>query len=282
MPISQNKLMPYSDNPSITEENNTEQRSARTPTRKKRGSSRFKPGQFFQRWFMSSRQLRFPGQQSVTHINLNRSINDSLRSPIRIRPAFCIISLINIIFLAIIGFSRTGHSVIAIPKKLFHFFGFALITGLFYSIPDIDDSSRVIWYWNYFNEILTGAVCFFLGGFGSEFIQLFLPWKVFSWGDLLANELGCLAGYQLSRSLHRRYRNKLELSSLYEPLGAGGSSSRDLDSSFEQDEDEENSNDRQQASSNPIFGANNPELSNVWSDRLEEGQEYFRFEEDEE
>ncbi|OAV93466.1 hypothetical protein PTTG_11852 [Puccinia triticina 1-1 BBBD Race 1] len=86
MPISQNKLMPYSDNPSITEENNTEQRSARTPTRKKRGSSRFKPGQFFQRWFMSSRQLRFPGQQSVTHINLNRSINDSLRSPIRIRP----------------------------------------------------------------------------------------------------------------------------------------------------------------------------------------------------
>ncbi|EFP86975.2 uncharacterized protein PGTG_12716 [Puccinia graminis f. sp. tritici CRL 75-36-700-3] len=277
MPISQNKLMPYSDNPSMIEEPAREhRRNPGTSTRKNRPSSRFKLGKFFQKWIMSSRHLKIPGQQQ--HVNLH----DSARFPIKIRPAFCILTLINIILLAIVGFSRTSHSIIAIPKKLFHFFGFALITGLFYSIPDIEDSSKVIWYWNFFNEILTGIVCFFLGGFGSEFIQLFLPWKVFSWGDLLANELGCLAGYQLSRSLHRRYRNKLELSSLYEPLGAGGSSSRDLDLSSEHDEDEEHLNDRQHASSNTLFGANNPELSNVWSDRLEEGHEYFRFEEDEE
>ena len=71
----------------------------------------------------------------------------------------------------------------------------------------------------------------------------------------------------------------MELSSLYEPLGAAGSSSRDLDFSSEQD-DEENLNDRQQTL-NAIFNVNDPELANVWSDRVEEGQEYFRFEEDE-
>ncbi|KAA1101857.1 hypothetical protein PGT21_031596 [Puccinia graminis f. sp. tritici] len=183
MPISQNKLMPYSDNPSMIEEPAREhRRNPGTSTRKNRPSSRFKLGKFFQKWIMSSRHLKIPGQQQ--HVNLH----DSARFPIKIRP----------------------------------------------------------------------------------------------WGDLLANELGCLAGYQLSRSLHRRYRNKLELSSLYEPLGAGGSSSRDLDLSSEHDEDEEHLNDRQHASSNTLFGANNPELSNVWSDRLEEGHEYFRFEEDEE
>jgi len=142
----------------------------------------------------------------------------------------------------------------------------------------------VIWYWDYFNEILTGFVCFFLGGFGTEFVQIFLPWKVFSWGDILANELGCLTGYQLSRLLHRHYRTKLELSSLYQPLEAVGSS-RDLDVFSEQDDDEENLHKRrqqqQQASSPAIFGHHHPELANVWSDRLEEGHELFTFDEDE-
>lgn len=248
------------------------------PTRKNGSSTRFRPKKFFQKWIMSSTYLKLPGQQHAMYIHPNDSNNHSSRFPVKIRPAFCIITVVNIIILAIIGFSRTSQSII-LPKNLFHFFGFALITSLFYSIPDIEDSLKVIWYWNYFNEILTGFVCFFLGGFGSEFIQLFLPWKVFSWGDLLANELGCLTGYQLSRSLHRRYRSRLELSSLYEPLGASGSSSRDLDLSSEQD-DEENLNDRQQAS-NATFNVNDPELANVWSDRVEEGEEYFRFEEDE-
>ncbi|KAI7965841.1 hypothetical protein MJO29_001589 [Puccinia striiformis f. sp. tritici] len=282
MPISQNKLMPYSDNPSEIEESGTEPRKSRgTTTRKNRPSSRFKGRKFFQKWIMSSRRLKLPGQQHATHLRPNGSTNDPSGLPIKIRPAFCLLTLINIIILAILGFSRTNHVILAIPKKLFHFFEFTIITSLFYSIPDIEDSSKVIWYWNYFNEILTGIVCFFLGGFMSEFIQLFLSWKVFSWGDLLANELGCLAGYQLSRSLHRRYRDKLALSSLYEPLGAGGSNPRDLELSSEQDEDEENSHDRQDASLKALFGADNPELSNVWSDRLEEGHEYFRFEEDE-
>ncbi|POW05158.1 hypothetical protein PSTT_09920 [Puccinia striiformis] len=188
MPISQNKLMPYSDNPSEIEESGTEPRKSRgTTTRKNRPSSRFKGRKFFQKWIMSSRRLKLPGQQHATHLRPNGSTNDPSGLPIKIRP----------------------------------------------------------------------------------------------WGDLLANELGCLAGYQLSRSLHRRYRDKLALSSLYEPLGAGGSNPRDLELSSEQDEDEENSHDRQDASLKALFGADNPELSNVWSDRLEEGHEYFRFEEDE-
>lgn len=241
----------------------------------------FKFKNFFHRWVMGSHRLRI-SKESFSHLlRISGTIhhhNDPAKFPIKIRPAFCLFTLITLIFLAIVGFSRTVQSAIPVPKKLFHFLGFALITGLFYSIPDLDDSLRVIWYWNYFNEILTGFFCFFLGGFGSEFIQLFLPWKVFSWGDLLANELGCLAGYHISRSLHRKYRHKLELSSLYEPLGAGGSGWGDPDLSSDQDEDQEGL----LSSSNTQFGANNPELSNVWSDRLEEGHEYFRFEEDDE
>ncbi|KAA1133915.1 hypothetical protein PGTUg99_031810 [Puccinia graminis f. sp. tritici] len=81
MPISQNKLMPYSDNPSMIEEPAREhRRNPGTSTRKNRPSSRFKLGKFFQKWIMSSRHLKIPGQQQ--HVNLH----DSARLPIKIRP----------------------------------------------------------------------------------------------------------------------------------------------------------------------------------------------------
>ncbi|KAI7961056.1 hypothetical protein MJO28_001545 [Puccinia striiformis f. sp. tritici] len=119
MPISQNKLMPYSDNPSEIEESGTEPRKSRgTTTRKNRPSSRFKGRKFFQKWIMSSRRLKLPGQQHATHLRPNGSTNDPSGLPIKIRPAFCLLTLINIIILAILGFSRTNHVILAIPKKV--------------------------------------------------------------------------------------------------------------------------------------------------------------------
>ncbi|KAI9624470.1 hypothetical protein H4Q26_016871 [Puccinia striiformis f. sp. tritici PST-130] len=87
MPISQNKLMPYSDNPSEIEESGTEPRKSRgTTTRKNRPSSRFKGRKFFQKWIMSSRRLKLPGQQHATHLRPNGSTNDPSGLPIKIRP----------------------------------------------------------------------------------------------------------------------------------------------------------------------------------------------------
>ncbi|KNF06672.1 hypothetical protein PSTG_00547 [Puccinia striiformis f. sp. tritici PST-78] len=229
MPISQNKLMPYSDNPSEIEESGTEPRKSRgTTTRKNRPSSRFKGRKFFQKWIMSSRRLKLPGQQHATHLRPNGSTNDPSGLPIKIRP-------VSFLFTHLDQHHNTGDPWFQSDKPCH---------------PSYTQKSR---------DTSTSTI---------------------PWGDLLANELGCLAGYQLSQSLHRRYRDKLALSSLYEPLGAGGSNPRDLELSSEQDEDEENSHDRQDTSSKALFGADNPELSNVWSDRLEEGHKYFRFEED--
>ncbi|KAG0142119.1 hypothetical protein CROQUDRAFT_50721 [Cronartium quercuum f. sp. fusiforme G11] len=201
------------------------------------------------------------------------SLSHDRTLPIRIRPAFSLATLLTIIILAIMGFNPSIHAFIALPKKLFHFFSFALVTGLFYSITDVDDSVNFIWYWKHFSTFLTILICFIFGGLGTELIQLLLPWKVFAGGDLLANLLGCFIGYQISRSLHKTYKKQKELQSLYEPLD------RNL-SEFDQDELDE---DEQSVEFGKTFlNSNHPSLQNVWSDNLdEESTEYFRFDDHE-
>lgn len=193
------------------------------------------------------------------------------RLPIRIRPVFLFLTLLMIFVLALVGFNPALNAWVLIPKKLFHFFSFTLVTGLFYSILDVDQSSQLIWYWKHFNTICTSMICFLLGGFGSEVIQVFLPWKTFSWGDLLANQAGCLVGYLLSRSLHKQYQHRRELASLYQPLV------NETGMMDDGDEDEEDPGDLAKSG----FGAH-PGLANVWSDSLDESHEYFRFEDEDE
>ncbi|PLW11138.1 hypothetical protein PCANC_21314 [Puccinia coronata f. sp. avenae] len=88
MPISQNKLMPYSDNPARILENDMQHRRSNrdAPTRKNGSSTRFRPKKFFQKWIMSSTYLKLPGQQHAMYIHPNDSNNHSSRFPVKIRP----------------------------------------------------------------------------------------------------------------------------------------------------------------------------------------------------
>ncbi|KAH9819958.1 hypothetical protein DFH28DRAFT_885749 [Melampsora americana] len=198
------------------------------------------------------------------------SLSQENRLPIRIRPVFLLLTLLMIIILALIGFNPALNAWVLIPKKLFHFFSFTLVTSLFYSILDVDQSFQLIWYWKHFNTILTILICFLLGGLGSELIQIVLPFKIFSWGDLLANESGCLVGYHLARALHKQYQHKRELASLYQPL---------VNETGMMDDDEEEDDEDVGNIAKSRFGSH-PGLANVWSDNLDESHEYFRFEEE--
>ncbi|CAH7690201.1 hypothetical protein BY996DRAFT_4583578 [Phakopsora pachyrhizi] len=295
MPLALNKLVPYSDEP-ITQSSfdpqpsaavtqPTSHQSARSFLGKVNSASSIPKGYFSNRWrknicktIMKSYRIR-PLGRSRENINIGGNINlrFGLNLPVKIRPFFCLSTTITLVVLLVIWFHPSLHALMPIPEKLFHFFGFLIITSLFYSIPEVEDQSKVIWYWNYFNEISTGLVCFFLGGFCTEIIQLVIPWKAFSWSDLISNQLGCLAGYKLSEYLHRRYRHRLELSKFYEPL----SSLREIELPSDNEEDE-GIGDLQRAEI--AFGGLNDrnELSNVWSDRIDGETEYFNFKEDEE
>ncbi|EGG07041.1 uncharacterized protein MELLADRAFT_55946 [Melampsora larici-populina 98AG31] len=217
------------------------------------------------------KSYRLSNLLNLLNLNQNQiSLPQERRLPIRIRPVFLLLTLFTIIILTLVGFNPALNAWVLFPKKLFHFISFTIVTGLFYSILDVDQSSQLIWYWKHFNSICTTTICFLLGGIGSELIQVFLPWKVFSWGDLLANEAGCLVGYHLSRSLHKQYQHKRELASLYQPL-VNESGMLDED----EEEDEEDPGDLAKSG----FGSH-PGLGNVWSDNLDESHEYFRFEDD--
>lgn len=79
-------------------------------------------------------------------------------------------------------------------------------------------------------------------------------------------------GYLLARALHKQYRHRREIASLYQPL---------VDDSREIGEDDLLEDEEAGDSARSLFGPHHPGLTNVWSDNLDEGTEYFRFEEDE-
>ena len=138
--------------------------------------------------------------------------------PLRIRPAFVILNILDLIFLGILGFHPRGQTWIRINDKILHFVCFFLATAMFYMIWDVDEPARASYIWRNASLILTALTCFLVGGIGSEIVQSLLPYKVFQFGDIVANLLGSSLGLFFSYHLEKRYRARRELERLYAPL----------------------------------------------------------------
>lgn len=116
------------------------------------------------------------------------------------------------------SFHPAGSSI-PINDKVLHFGCFLLATALFYAVWDVDESARRhSALWRQMPLVLTFAVCFLVGGIGSEFIQSLLPYKRFDALDILANLFGSSLGLWLSYHAERRYRLDREVRRLYRPL----------------------------------------------------------------
>lgn len=170
-------------------------------------------------------------------ISLGASSSSSSASPpilpLRIRPAFVLLNILDLIFLGILGFHPRGQTWIRINDKILHFICFFLATAMFYMIWDVDEPARASRIWRNASLLLTAITCFLVGGIGSEIVQSLLPYKVFQWGDIVANLLGSSLGLFFSFHLEKRYRARRELERLYAPL--------DIEDygDFEEDLDEE-------------------------------------------
>lgn len=138
--------------------------------------------------------------------------------PLRIRPAFVILNVLDLIFLGILGFHPRGQTWIRLNDKIVHFVCFFLATAMFYMIWDVDEPARASYVWRNASLILTGLTCFLVGGIGSEIVQSLLPYKQFQIGDIIANLLGSSLGLFFSYHLEKRYRARRELERLYAPL----------------------------------------------------------------
>ncbi|CDR99505.1 uncharacterized protein SPSC_01323 [Sporisorium scitamineum] len=155
-------------------------------------------------------------------ISLAPSSSSSLSTPpllpLRIRPAFVILNILDLILLGILGFHPRGQTWIRINDKILHFVCFFLATAMFYMIWDVDEPARASYVWRNASLILTAITCFLVGGIGSEIVQSLLPYKVFQLGDIVANLSGSSLGLFFSYHLEKRYRARRELERLYAPL----------------------------------------------------------------
>ncbi|KAF8904424.1 hypothetical protein CPB84DRAFT_1677317 [Gymnopilus junonius] len=139
--------------------------------------------------------------------------------PIRLRPWFLVFTCIIMLILAFLGFTNFSRSL-PLNDKLLHFMCFCIATAIFYFIIDVEESARRIWIWRYSGLMFTAFTCTFCGGILSEFVQAALPYKVFDWGDILANLLGSSLGLYIAFHVERYYRHRREIARLYQPLSA--------------------------------------------------------------
>ncbi|KAF7782278.1 hypothetical protein Agabi119p4_1654 [Agaricus bisporus var. burnettii] len=137
--------------------------------------------------------------------------------PLRLRPWFLMFTCLVMIMLAFLGFTNFSHAL-PLNDKLLHFICFALATGVFYFIVDVEENARRIWFWRYFGLISTTFTCFLCGGILSEFVQAALPYKEFQIGDVAANILGSTTGLLISYYLEKYHRYRREIHRLYRPL----------------------------------------------------------------
>ncbi|GAC71755.1 hypothetical protein PANT_5c00057 [Moesziomyces antarcticus T-34] len=138
--------------------------------------------------------------------------------PLRIRPAFVVLNVLDLILLGILGFHPRGQTWIRLNDKLLHFVCFFLATAMFYMIWDVDEPARTSYLWRNASLILSAITCLLVGGIGSEIVQSLLPYKQFQIGDIVANLLGSSLGLWFSYHLEKRYRARRELERLYAPL----------------------------------------------------------------
>lgn len=104
---------------------------------------------------------------------------------------FVVFTFVVMLILGFLGFTNF-HERLLINDKALRFLCFALTTGVFYWIVDVEEyeilpcvyqnhidllnrDARRIWFWRYASLVLTGFFCFFCGGIVSEIVQSFLP-----------------------------------------------------------------------------------------------------------
>lgn len=154
----------------------------------------------------------------ITLVNPSSSSPHPPLLPLRIRPAFVVLNILDLTLLGILGFHPRGQTWIRINDKILHFVCFFLATAMFYMIWDVDEPARASYLWRNASLILTGVTCFLVGGIGSEIVQSLLPYKEFQIGDIIANLLGSSLGLFFSYHLEKRHRARRELERLYAPL----------------------------------------------------------------
>ncbi|TNY21559.1 hypothetical protein DMC30DRAFT_446068 [Rhodotorula diobovata] len=161
--------------------------------------------------------------------------------PLRIRPAFVLLTFVSLLVLSLLGFHPTLARHLAPPKvpfsdKVLHFVCFAAATALFYACWVVDEHARRVWVWRHFKEGATVLVCMLIGGIGSEFLQSLLPYKSFQPGDIVANLLGSALALSVSHHCAREARRTAELRTLYSALGDMPSDEGEDDDDDEDDE----------------------------------------------
>lgn len=114
--------------------------------------------------------------------------------PLRLRPAFVLLTLLTLILLSLLGLHPTlAHRIsppIAHSDKLLHFVAFFLASLFFYSVWEVEDSARRrAAGWRFIIDGMSVAVCTGVGGVGSEFVQALLPYKTFQAGDVAVSAL---------------------------------------------------------------------------------------------
>ena len=179
--------------------------------------------------------------------------------PLRVRPAFIVLNVIDLLILGLLGFHPNGQAWLRLNDKVLHFVCFFFATFLFYMVWDVDESARRSWLWRHAALLLTFVTCFAVGGIGSEFVQSLLPYKIFQWGDVFANLLGSSLGLFFSYHLELRYRARRELEQLYAPLDIEDYADADADAAA--------------ALSHQSQGATNKKnvrFADVWDDEIDE------------
>ena len=115
------------------------------------------PGQT-KRWFSSI--ITISSLADIKRVALKSLRVEAL--PLRIRPAFVLLTFVSLVVLALLGFHPTLAQKISPPipfsDKLLHFVCFFFASAQFYSIWVVEDSRRD-WYWRYFPEIISTVVC---------------------------------------------------------------------------------------------------------------------------
>ncbi|OXB39403.1 hypothetical protein J007_00771 [Cryptococcus neoformans] len=142
-------------------------------------------------------------------------------SPLNIRPAMVFATALWVLMLGVLGMAPLPE--LPVNDKALHFFGMGFATFLVYFVIEAPEGpGRRVWYIRQAPLILTLFLSFFVGGVISEFVQATLPWKTFQSLDILSNLVGSSVFLYLAHLAHNRHLRKQEISSLYEPLSAGG------------------------------------------------------------
>lgn len=187
---------------------------------------------------------------------------DPFNLPLRVRPAMLVLTFIVLALLGLLGFHPTAQKYVYVNDKVMHFFGFMIASVLFYLIWDVDDPARRVWFWRHAPLMFSFVACIICGAIGSEYVQSLLPDKVFQFGDIMANLIGCTIGLYGAVNLERSYRSRRELEELYAPLDVEDYAAEAAGDDLEDDVELER----------PAGATKKTRFGNVWDDQLDESE----------